>query len=126
MAAATMIILICAGWYRNGMIRRELTHSRNVGFGFPYHIVSPRVLLSKPWASTLCSIHCRHVALFFWLLHAYASSSRNRKQVQFHPERFCIRARGLGAGLWGWPPAAATVRIGRENNSLAVQGRKFL
>jgi len=77
-AAATMIILICAGWYRNGMIRRELTHSRSVGFGFPYHIVSPRVLLSKPWASTPCSVHCQHVALFLFLLHAY-SSPRNRK-----------------------------------------------
>jgi len=75
-AAATMIILICAGWYRNGMIRRELTHSKSVGFGFPYHIGSPRVLLSKPWASTHCSIHCQQVASFLCLLHAY---SRNRK-----------------------------------------------
>jgi len=97
-AAATMVILICAGWYRNGMIRRELTHSSNVDFGFPYHIGLSRVLLSKPWASTLCSIHGRQVALFVWLLHAYASTSRNRKQVQFQLERSCIRALGLGGG----------------------------
>jgi hypothetical protein len=125
-AAATMMILICAGWYRTGMIRRELTHSKSVDFGFPYHIGPSRVLLSKPWASTLCSVHCRQVALFVWLLHAYASSARNRKQVQFRPERFCIRARGLEVGPWARPPGAAAGRIGRANKSLALQSCKFL
>ena len=44
-----MIILICAGWYRNGMVRRELSHSKCAGSGFPYRIARSRILLSKPW-----------------------------------------------------------------------------
>jgi len=61
-----MIILICAGWYRNGMVRRELSHSKCAGSGFPYRIARSRILLSKPWPSTSCSVHYP----FLFLSHA--------------------------------------------------------